>query len=256
MPQIHRHECNQCGLELPSGWGGHTYVQDPHGHRIICPHPGEGAKVRDVTGLDMAAASQAGLVGLASNCICGSCFEQFDLDLERDSRKCPACASQNVCSVQELIDHPCPRCKTGLIKEVSPIRWKLDPGWETLPVPEIVKQLVQFHNDRVIPDSLKPAASAADQFRENMFFLVILKMLDWWEGDFLSDNTDPKESLSIHPGHNWLEAFLAVVELTPGLRELIEIRNHCCFFVDQVSPDVRRGIKNHVRKHLECEVWT
>jgi hypothetical protein len=36
----------------------------------------------------------------------------------RDERKCPECGSPNVRTCFEMIDHPCPKCKTGFVVEV------------------------------------------------------------------------------------------------------------------------------------------
>ncbi|MHC1611591.1 MAG: hypothetical protein ACXQTW_08405 [Candidatus Methanospirareceae archaeon] len=41
MPKISNFKCNKCGFSLPSGWGGHMYVENEKGERIPCPHPTE-----------------------------------------------------------------------------------------------------------------------------------------------------------------------------------------------------------------------
>src|SRR5438105_12923 len=52
MPLINIIHCNFCNLAFPPGWGGYTYVVDASGKRIVCPHPVESSRVKDVTGLD------------------------------------------------------------------------------------------------------------------------------------------------------------------------------------------------------------
>src|SRR5262249_46109340 len=144
MPPINRYACNECDFELPSGWGGYTYAVDNLGRRVVCPHPSEIHTIREVTGLNYTEAREAGRVGFAQHCVCLDCLKQFNLDLERDAAVCPECASPRVRSLRDLIGQMCPRCKVGRIEEGSVVRWKLDPDWEQLPVPQVVKDLTEF----------------------------------------------------------------------------------------------------------------
>ena len=121
MPPINRYTCNECGLELPAGWGVYTYAVDDRGERVTCPHPGEFQTIREVTGMDYAEARAAGRMGYAQHCICGRCLQQFDLDLDRDARVCPGCSSPDVRSLRESVGKRCPQCKVGLIEEGSPV---------------------------------------------------------------------------------------------------------------------------------------
>lgn len=113
MPPIWRLHCNKCDFEMPTGWGGCMYAQDETGHRILCRHPGEHSAVRRITGLSVSDAIDQGKVGFESDCICLSCLEKTRLDIEKDSRLCPACSNGIVVSAIELIDKKCPKCGTG-----------------------------------------------------------------------------------------------------------------------------------------------
>ena len=149
MPLIERFACNECDLQLPTGWGGHTYAVDDLGRRVVCPHPAEFDTVHRVTGMGYSEADAAGRTGFASDCICRQCLIQTELDLKRDRRTCPSCGSGDVRSVHELIGKPCPRCEVGIVEAGSPIRWPLDPDWDLLPVPAVVKDMVRYEDDRV-----------------------------------------------------------------------------------------------------------
>jgi hypothetical protein len=182
-----------------------------------------------------------------------SALAQFQLDLGRDPRTCPKCTSAEVRSVRELIDKPCPRCRVGIIVAGSPVRWKLDEDWEQLPVPQIVKDMVQYANDRVVPDSLRTAHGAASRLGEHNFFVVVVRLLNWWEG---SKDRGQRESEEMRPKWTWCKVLPAVLETTPMLGALLSIYDGRCWFASQVSPDVRRGIMNYVRKYREHVVWT
>lgn len=254
MPPIRRYSCKHCGFELPSGWGGYTYAVDDKGIRVVCPHPGEVSTISAVTGLDYAKASDAGRVGFAQFCVCLECLKQFDLDLKRDAVVCHACASTRVRSLRQLIGQPCPKCKTGQIEEGLLARWPLDPDWERLPVPQIVTDLVRFAEQRQVPASLERAAEIANGFGDHTFSVLTDRLLDWWQGHY-SGNQD--DSTKMRSGRTWCEALPKVLEATRALGKLIVINDGRCWFAKGVSPDLRRGIKNYVRKHRTTfDLWT
>jgi len=256
MPPINRYACNECNLELPSGWGGYTYAVDNLGRRVVCPHPGEFQTVYEVTGLNYTEAREAGRVGFAQHCVCLDCLKQFDLDLERDAAVCPECSSPQVRSLRDLIGQKCPRCKVGLIEEGSVVRWKLDPDWEQLPVPQVVKDLTEFAEHRRVPGSLERAAEISNSFGEHNFFTVAVRLLGWWEGDYFSKDQEQQDSAEMQRQWTWCKALQAVLKATPALADLVVIRGGRCWFAEGVGPEVRRGIKNYLRKHRKHVVWS
>lgn len=256
MPPVCHYGCNECDFELPSGWGGYVYAVDNLGARIVCGHPGEFEAVYRVTGMNYTEAIEAGRAGFAQHCVCLTCIKQFDLDLDRDAAVCPACTSPEVRSLRDLVGKKCPRCGVGVIEEGSIIRWKIDPDWEQLPVPQIVKDLTEFSEHRRIPESLKQAAEIANVFGEHNFFTVAIRLLGWWEGDYFAKNKEPKDSAEMRPQWTWCKALPAVLEATPALAELVVIRRGRCWFADGVSPETKRGIKNYLRKHRSHVVWS
>lgn len=256
MPPIQRYGCNECDFEMPSGWGGYTYAVDDDGKRHVCPHPAEFSEVFRVTGLEYSDADAAGRVGHAQHCVCRNCVEQFDLDLQRDRLVCPKCSSPQICSLRDLVGKPCPRCRVGLIEEGSIVRWKLDADWEQLPVPQVVKDLLQYELDRKGPDSLLPAIEVANRFSSHNFFVVCCTLLGWWEGSYFSRDQDQKESAEMRRQWTWCQALPQVLAVLPALAELIVIRKGRCRFADGVTPEMRRGMKNYIRKHRVHAVWS
>ncbi len=256
MPPIHRYACNECNFELPSGWGGYTYAVNDLGQRVVCPHPLEFAIVQRTTGLDYTEATQTGRVGYAQHCVCLNCLKQFDLDLERDTLVCPECSAPQVRSVRELVGQKCPRCKVGLIEEGPVVRWKLDPDWEQLPVPQVVKDLMEFVEQRRLPASLQRAAEVGGNCEKHNFLTVASGLLQWWEGDYFSEDQAQKDSVEIQPQRTWRKAFPAMMGALPALAELVVIRRGRCWFAEGVGPDVRRGIKNYLRKHRKHVLWS
>lgn len=135
MPPINKYLCDQCGLALPSGWGGYLYVINDAGERIVCPHPGEGFTIAKVLGSDASPETVRARIGFNSYCLCCDCLHQFEADIVdesrnvwrdyygtvvgRDPRRCPACGSSLVRTVWELVGRPCPKCETGTIVEVE-----------------------------------------------------------------------------------------------------------------------------------------
>ena len=135
------------------------YVENDSGQRIVCGHPGEKYQIEKVLGVDFKKLgfsvynrpvktkwwwskkkkSMYNLIqrrtGYNSECICLDCLNRLELDLgdeesewradygfnrAKDERVCDRCRSINVKTVFELIDHQCPKCKTGKIV-IAPI---------------------------------------------------------------------------------------------------------------------------------------
>lgn len=256
MPPINRYACNECDFELPIGWGGYTYAVDDMGGRVVCPHPAEFQTVYEVTGLNFTEARKAGRVGFAQNGVCLDCLKQFDWDPDRDEAACPSCASSHVRSLRDLIGQRCPSCKVGVIEEGSVVRWKLDPDWEQLPVPPVVVDLLEFAEHRRAPAALRRAAKAADGFGENNFLTVALRLLDWWEGEYFARDQEQQDSAEMQAQWTWCKALPAVLAASPALAELVVIRGGRCWFAEGVGADLRRGIKNYLRKHRKHVLWT
>ena len=125
MPFISKHLCDKCDFCLPTGWGGHMYVTDKDGERIICPHPGEGRTVERVLTAENPGITQKGIAeiyklrtGHNSDAVCRHCLYQFELDVKRDQRVCPQCGSADIGTVKEMLGKPCPRCKAGKIRAI------------------------------------------------------------------------------------------------------------------------------------------
>jgi len=127
--------CIICGFSIPNADGGRRYVVDSAGNRSICPHPGEEAHVARVLGIDEDALVRAfryetstaqypqGLfafalsrTGYLSDCLCRDCLAQFRLDIRRDAKRCPACSSPKVTTIEGLAGRRCPKCRKGTIR--------------------------------------------------------------------------------------------------------------------------------------------
>jgi hypothetical protein len=117
MPPVSVIKCEHCGLAFPGGWGNYCYAVDSNGKRVVCPHPGEARKARDVTGMEWSEALAAARIGYASPCMCFECSEQFNLDLDRDEKKCPKCGSLKVRSANGAVGSKCPKCKIGVFRK-------------------------------------------------------------------------------------------------------------------------------------------
>jgi hypothetical protein len=139
MPTISDYKCNKCGFTLPTGWGGYLYVLDDSGNRIPCLHPGEMPQIIDVLGKDVSGETIHERTGFNSHCLCLDCLHQFDADFKMknwlydgpylwntsqkrkrsgDKRECPECGSNRVRTEIELVGTLCPKCKTGIVKEI------------------------------------------------------------------------------------------------------------------------------------------
>ena len=277
MPYIYRYGCSECEFAFPMVLAV-LYAIDDQGERHVCQHPGENMAVSRFTGLSYDEAEAAGRIGYMQHCVCMECLAQFDLDTECDPIVCPRCSSSAVESAVNLLDKQCPSCRKGKIEESSPFRMKPDPDWESLPVPEIVKDMVEYLNSRDkerrldthnAPDSLKIASQIDKNYGYGEFSTIMYKLCNWWQGNFLGgtpEKQDQKDSMELSPRWRWCRALPGVLDAVPALAELITIRNirtalafsksftvhsHRCFFQASVGPETRRGIKNYVRKHYD-----
>lgn len=259
MPPIEHYGCTKCEFALPIGWGGYTYAVDDNGQRHVCPHPLEFGTISQVTGLSYSDAQTAGRVGYMSHCVCIQCLTQLDLDTDRDPMLCDKCGSDHVQTAIHLIGNPCPLCQVGSIEKSSPVRWKLDPDWQSLPVPQIVKDWVLFDKTRDVPPSLTAAFDAAERYDEGNFYTVTCRILGWWEGNYFASTEaemDQQDAEEMNPRWTWCKALAEILASSPSLADLIVIRRGSCTFNPSVTAEVRRGIKNYLRKHREHIVWS
>lgn len=114
MPPIDSYKCTKCDFRMPSGWGTYLYALDSDNNRIRCPHPGEHAAVKRITGLPLDEAKERNLVGRVSYCVCKDCSELHELDLKKDPIRCTKCNSLDIVSQTKLIGDMCPKCKKGI----------------------------------------------------------------------------------------------------------------------------------------------
>ena len=115
MPLVFLIHCDSCDLRLPESIGGYMYVLDKAGNRVPCPHPLEWDTIQRVTGSDWASAAAKGLLGFVSLCLCFTCASHFELDVERDVKRCPACSSLDVRTANASKGAVCPRCQKGIL---------------------------------------------------------------------------------------------------------------------------------------------
>lgn len=118
MPAIDIVRCSSCEVAFDAGWGGYTYATAPDGKRVVCPHPSEFHRAEEVTGLNWSEAHARGLIGFSSYCLCFECHTFFELDLDRDIKQCPRCASLQVRSARGAVGAACPVCHKGKFVEV------------------------------------------------------------------------------------------------------------------------------------------
>jgi len=116
-----------------------------HTIRLPCPHPHETTYAEEVLGVHSSTEVFKLRTGFNSYVVCLDCLHLFEADLRdekvnewrflyerpslkealrgrpkmKDERKCPRCGSRNVKTVFEMIGERCPKCKTGVIKEIE-----------------------------------------------------------------------------------------------------------------------------------------
>jgi phage FluMu protein Com len=115
MSLISTIKCDKCDLHSPTDAGGYMYALSSTGERVVCPHPAEQATVERVTGFSWYTARTKGLLGHVSHCLCFECAHQFDIDVERDVKRCPKCGSLVVRTVNASMGAQCPKCHAGTL---------------------------------------------------------------------------------------------------------------------------------------------
>jgi len=186
------------------------YAIDNMGERHPCLHPGEDMAIFKHTGLSYDEAKAAGRIGYMQHCVCMECLAQFDLDIDRDPLFCLNCSSSAIETAKNLLDKQCPSCRKGKIEKSSPFRLKPDPDWESLPVPEIVKDMVEYLNSRDkerrldthnAPESLAEASQVDRKYGYGEFSTIVYKLCGWWQGNFLGgtpEKQDQKDSMALN----------------------------------------------------------
>ena len=123
MPVIYNYRCTHCNLSLPPGWGSYMYVKNSHGEKVVCPHPVEMDVAYAMIGEDASDELIREMTGQNSYCLCLSCLNQFEMDVDKEPRSCPGCHSSQVKAVLELVGGMCPKCKGGtIVKEDTGIQ--------------------------------------------------------------------------------------------------------------------------------------
>ncbi|MEX0919053.1 MAG: hypothetical protein WDZ85_03800 [Candidatus Paceibacterota bacterium] len=119
MPLLNDFRCDKCDFELPSGWGGYTYVINQKGDRIHCPHPGERDKIKEILGYRRFFEYFINRrIGFHSDCVCLDCLSQFNLDIKKDKIECSFCRSNNIKTESDMVGQICPKCKVGTVREI------------------------------------------------------------------------------------------------------------------------------------------
>lgn len=260
---LYSYECNECDFTFPLGGTAVMYATDDQGERHPCLHPGEDYTIFRYTGLSYAEAKASGRIGSMQHCVCMECLAQFDLDADRDPLVCPGCSSNAVEFEKNLIDNQCPSCRKGKIEQTSPFRMKPDPDWKSLPVPEIVKDMVEYLNSRDrehpletnnIPVSLKITSHIDQKYGSGEFSTIVYELCKWWQGNFLGstlEEQDQKDSMELNMRWGWCKALPDVLDAVPALAELVTVRSvqtapafskslvvhsHRCLFQTSVDP--------------------
>lgn len=253
MPVIYSFGCDSCDFTMPGGWGNYCYAVDANGKRVVCGHPGEDQDIKRITGLNYSDAIKAGVAGYADYCVCLECLKQFELDLEKDQLACPECGSQQVRALIQLTGHQCPKCKNGVFGPRSLCPWKLDPDWEQLPVPNIVKEILDYFDRYEVSDSFKTLADTVSAAGGDLWTASIF-LLKWWEGEFGAPDPEPKNfyPLNVQPGRaegRTTKSLRIALANSSELADLVVIEGDRWSFASGVTDEVKRGIKNYVRKY-------
>lgn len=111
---IRKYYCDNCDLELKTGFGEYRYVVKDDGELEKLHHPCEVLQIQNVLGENASEELIEQRTGYKAYYLCRSCVDLFAG--ERDENvDCPECGSENVRSQNELVDENCPRCETGSI---------------------------------------------------------------------------------------------------------------------------------------------
>lgn len=116
--------CSACGETVDEiedacgGCGTPTEEVEADGYeRVVCPHPMEHVTVERVLGENPREETREERTGFNAYCVCRDCLSQFDLDTERDERRCPDCDGERVAALSELVGEECPNCAEGTFIE-------------------------------------------------------------------------------------------------------------------------------------------
>lgn len=253
MPLIERFGCDNCDFQYPVGWGSYCYVVDNDGVRQACGHPDEFGEASRITGLPFDEISRQDRFGRLTHCVCLKCTRLFECDFERDDCVCPTCESNDIETAWGMVGETCPVCSHGTIERGSPVRWKLDPDWETLPVPSFTKKLVEACNRRMCADLLSDEVTFLElREQEKAAFFAefgLQAVAFWWEG-FWSDGVLQHE-VPLSGTISGLKCLRRVLPFIPELADIIEINAASVRFRQTTSKDERRGINNYVKKHID-----
>lgn len=116
MAPIYAYHCTHCDFELPSGLIGNHYVVNPDGERVTVGEMLHDDQIERISGMEYWSAFNHGLLGFHFHCVCFECLATFDMDLEKDIKKCPQCESLHVKSFQGSLGATCPKCEVGKIE--------------------------------------------------------------------------------------------------------------------------------------------
>ncbi|MEF8778287.1 MAG: hypothetical protein V5A36_05185, partial [Natronomonas sp.] len=101
--------CAECGTKISDDDRGYE--------RVPCQHPSESATVRNVLGSRASDEFVDEHTGFNAYCLCLACNAQFERDLDRDGRRCPACVATEVYTEREMVGKSCPACEIGIVVE-------------------------------------------------------------------------------------------------------------------------------------------
>ena len=116
MAPIFRYFCTNCGYELPGGMLQMSYALTNDGEKTYLSEAMDDYEVSKITGMNYWDAFHEGLIGSDVHCLCFDCLATFDMDLDKEIKKCPKCESLNVKSSRGSVGSKCPKCKRGTIK--------------------------------------------------------------------------------------------------------------------------------------------
>jgi hypothetical protein len=118
MPLVDQLKCSACSYATKNSSGSYLYTV-ANGAEVILGHPREMDILRRATGLEWQQAREAGLIRSKTCCICYHCAAQFDLDIDREEKKCISCGSHDVRSFKGSINEPCPSCRSGVLRLIA-----------------------------------------------------------------------------------------------------------------------------------------
>lgn len=99
MAQCERFQCDKCSKIIESWSDGNPYFVDEHSVKQYAYHPDHEALSR--------------CIGNDSPYICLSCANEFMVDSQKPTSRCPKCSSEEIVDTQDLDQKKCPFCKRG-----------------------------------------------------------------------------------------------------------------------------------------------